>query len=91
MSLTGSRCVAPAPGQTCSGPLWPLFISPENRNYYLQIKADYPESNICVVTEYDDERTKAAAFKAVAFKAVACAYVLKEELHTLRSVLAPGG
>jgi DNA-binding NarL/FixJ family response regulator len=51
-----------------------------------QIKAAYPTANICIVTQYGDERTREAAFKAGA-----CAYVLKEELHILRSVLATVG
>ena len=50
-----------------------------------QIKAAHPAACICIVTQYSDERTKEAAFKAGA-----CAYVLKEEFHILRSVLAAG-
>jgi two-component system chemotaxis response regulator CheY len=48
-----------------------------------QIKAAYPQANICIVTEYGDAKTKAAAMEAGA-----CKFVSKERLHELRTVIA---
>jgi CheY-like chemotaxis protein len=48
-----------------------------------QIKTAFPEANICIVTDYGDEKTREAARAAGA-----CAYIVKEELHTLRSVIS---
>ena len=50
----------------------------------LQIKAAFPEANICIVTDYGDQKTREAALAAGA-----CRYVLKEELHTLRDAISP--
>ena len=48
-----------------------------------QIIACYPHANICIVTDYGDERTRAAAHLAGA-----CAYVLKEDLYDVRAVIS---
>jgi len=48
-----------------------------------QIKAAYPQANICIVTDYCDAKTKAAAFDAGA-----CGFVSKERLHELRSIIS---
>jgi len=47
-----------------------------------QIKATYPDANICMVTDYGDARTR-----AVATQAGATAFVLKENLEELRTLL----
>lgn len=57
-----------------------------------QIKARFPQARIVIVTQYDE-----AELRAEAARAGACAYVLKENLHELRGILAgsraasPGG
>jgi CheY-like chemotaxis protein len=48
-----------------------------------QIKAAFPQANICIVTDYGDARTKEAAHAAGVAD-----YVLKEELYEIRSVIA---
>jgi CheY-like chemotaxis protein len=48
-----------------------------------QIRAVWPEAKIVIVTSYDDVELKEAASKAGA-----CAYVLKENLFEIRSVLS---
>ena len=50
-----------------------------------QIKASYPNANICMVTDYGDARTRRAAQEVGA-----TAFVLKENLEELRSVLGAG-
>ncbi len=47
-----------------------------------QIKAEFPEARICIVTSYDD-----AYLRAEARAAGAGGYVVKENLHLLRSLL----
>jgi CheY-like chemotaxis protein len=47
------------------------------------IKTAFPEANICIVTDYGDGKTREAARAAGA-----CAFIEKEELHTLRSVIS---
>lgn len=48
-----------------------------------QIKAVYPAARICIVTDYGDTQTRRAA-EAVG----ATAFVIKENLEALRTVLA---
>lgn len=48
-----------------------------------QIKASFPEARIIIVTNYDD-----GDFREAAREAGACAYVVKENLHQLRPLLA---
>lgn len=50
-----------------------------------QIKARYPNAQICMVTDYGDARTR-----RVAAEVGATAFVLKENLEELRSVLGAG-
>ena len=50
-----------------------------------QIKASYPNAQICIVTDYGDARTRRAAQEVGA-----TAFVLKENLEELRSVLGAG-
>ena len=47
------------------------------------IKTAFPEANICIVTDYGDQQTREAARAAGA-----CTYVVKEELHTLRTAIS---
>ena len=47
------------------------------------IKADWPHARIVIVTNYND-----VGFRAEALAAGACDYVLKENLRTLRQLLA---
>jgi CheY-like chemotaxis protein len=47
------------------------------------IKATYPEAHVCIVTDYDDGELREAAREAGAE-----GYVVKENLLTLRQVLA---
>ena len=47
-----------------------------------QIKATYPDANICIVTDYGDARTR-----TIATQAGATAFVLKENLEELRTLL----
>ena len=47
-----------------------------------QIRASWPEARVVIVTSYDHDELKEAATKAGA-----CAYVLKENLFEIRSVL----
>lgn len=47
-----------------------------------QIKSKYPNANICIVTDYGDVRTRRAAREVGA-----TAFVLKENLEELRTVL----
>ena len=47
-----------------------------------QIKSAYPNAKIVIVTSYDDNELKEAASEAGA-----CAYVLKENLFEIRSLL----
>ena len=47
-----------------------------------QIKSAFPDAKIVIVTYYDDDELKEASSEAGA-----CAYVLKENLFELRSVL----
>jgi len=47
-----------------------------------QIKADWPEARVVIVTNYDDAELRAAARSAGA-----CQYVLKENLLELRRIL----
>ena len=49
-----------------------------------QIKAAYPDANICIVTDYGDVRTRAAATEVGA-----TAFVVKENLEELRTLLVP--
>jgi CheY-like chemotaxis protein len=48
-----------------------------------QIKAAYPQANICIVTEYADAKTREAAQRAGA-----CGFVSKENLFALRQTIA---
>ena len=48
-----------------------------------QIKAAYPQANICIVTEYADAKTREAARSAGA-----CGFVSKENLFALRQTIA---
>ena len=48
-----------------------------------QIKAAYPQAKICIVTDYGDAKTKAAALEAGA-----CGFVSKETLYEVRAVIA---
>lgn len=50
-----------------------------------QIKAAWPDANICIVTDYGDARTRTHALEVGA-----TAFVLKENLDELRTLLAPG-
>ncbi len=47
------------------------------------LKSDFPETNVLVMTSYDDPGVRAAAVAAGA-----CAFVLKDDLLALRSVLS---
>ncbi len=47
-----------------------------------QIKAQWADARICIVTDYDDADLREAAFRAGASK-----YVVKENLFALRSIL----
>ena len=49
------------------------------------ILAAFPQANICMVTEYGDQKTRAAA-NAAGVRA----YVAKEELYKLRAVIGAG-
>jgi DNA-binding NarL/FixJ family response regulator len=50
-----------------------------------QIKAEYPEARVVIVTNYDD-----ACLREGAREAGACGYVLKEDLTVLRQmIIAP--
>jgi CheY-like chemotaxis protein len=49
------------------------------------IRAAFPDANICMVTEYGDQKTQQAARNAGA-----CAYVVKEELHKLQTIISSG-
>jgi CheY-like chemotaxis protein len=49
-----------------------------------QIKASYPDANIMIVTDYDNQNMREAARKAGA-----CEYVTKENLLDLRRILRP--
>jgi two-component system, chemotaxis family, chemotaxis protein CheY len=51
-----------------------------------QIKTTYPEANICIVTDYGDAETR-----QVAAQVGATAFVLKENLDDLRTLLRSGG
>jgi CheY-like chemotaxis protein len=48
----------------------------------LTIKNYFPDANICIVTDYGDQKTINAAFEAGAK-----GYILKENLHSLRDIL----
>ncbi len=50
-----------------------------------QIKASYPNAQICMVTDYGDARTR-----RVAAEVGATAFVLKENLEALRTLLHAG-
>jgi DNA-binding NarL/FixJ family response regulator len=50
-----------------------------------RIRAAYPQANIVIVTNYDDDRLRERATAAGA-----CGYVLKENLLALRSMLMTG-
>jgi two-component system NarL family response regulator len=50
-----------------------------------QIRTAYPHANICIVTDYGDARTREAARQAGV-----AAYVLKESLYEVRSIIAAG-
>ena len=50
-----------------------------------QIRAAYPDAQICIVTDYGDARTRTAATELGA-----TAFVLKENLEELRTLLGPG-
>jgi two-component system, NarL family, response regulator len=50
-----------------------------------QIKTAYPQANICIVTDYGDSRTRETARQAGV-----AAYVLKESLYEIRSIIAAG-
>lgn len=50
-----------------------------------QIKSSYPDANICMVTDYGDARTRRAAQEVGA-----TAFVLKENLEELRTLLGAG-
>lgn len=50
-----------------------------------RIRAAYPQANIVIVTNYDDDSLRKRATAAGA-----CAYVLKENLLALRSLLMTG-
>jgi CheY-like chemotaxis protein len=47
-----------------------------------EIRSSYPNANICIVTDYGDARTR-----ALATEVGATAFVLKENLDDLRSLL----
>jgi len=47
----------------------------------LSIRTLFPEAKICMVTDYNDQKTRAAATEAGA-----SAYVTKEELYKLRTL-----
>ena len=47
-----------------------------------QIKNDYPNASIIIVTNYNDTKMREAAYRAGA-----CGYVLKENLHQLEALL----
>jgi DNA-binding NarL/FixJ family response regulator len=49
-----------------------------------QIKSVWPDAKIVIVTSYDDDELKQASTEAGA-----CAYVLKEHLFEIRSLLLP--
>jgi len=50
-----------------------------------EIRSSYPNANICMVTDYGDARTRARATEVGA-----TAFVLKENLEELRTLLGPG-
>src|SRR5205085_449664 len=50
-----------------------------------QIKASYPNANICIVTDYGDACTRRAAAEVGV-----AAFVLKENLEELRTLLCTG-
>ena len=50
-----------------------------------QIKAAYPDANICIVTDYGDARTRTLATEVGAM-----AFVLKENLEELRTLFGSG-
>jgi CheY-like chemotaxis protein len=50
-----------------------------------QIKSRYPDAQICIVTDYGDARTRRAAEEVGA-----TAFVLKENLEELRTLLCAG-
>ena len=50
-----------------------------------QIKASYPNAQICMVTDYGDARTR-----SLATEVGAAAFVLKENLEDLRTLLGAG-
>jgi CheY-like chemotaxis protein len=50
-----------------------------------QIKASYPDAQICMVTDYGDARTR-----RIAQEVGATAFVLKENLEELRTLLGAG-
>jgi len=50
-----------------------------------QIRGAYPDAHICIVTDYGDAQTR-----ALAREAGAAAFVLKENLEELRTLLGPG-
>lgn len=50
------------------------------------IKADWPEANIIIVTDYDDPKLREAARLAGA-----CEYVVKEDLLVLRRLISGAG
>ena len=50
-----------------------------------EIRSSYPNANICMVTDYGDARTRAHATEVGA-----TAFVLKENLEELRTLLGPG-
>jgi DNA-binding NarL/FixJ family response regulator len=50
-----------------------------------QIAAAWPAARICIVTEHDD-----ADLRAAARRAGACAYVVKDDLLSLRAMLRTG-
>jgi CheY-like chemotaxis protein len=49
-----------------------------------RILSDYPEAQVIIVTDYDDERLRNSAEAAGA-----CGYLLKEDLLVLQQMLAP--
>ncbi|HZS04724.1 MAG TPA: response regulator transcription factor [Blastocatellia bacterium] len=50
-----------------------------------EIRSSYPNANICIVTDYGDARTR-----TLAAEAGATAFVLKENLEELRTLLGTG-
>lgn len=47
-----------------------------------EIVGEFPDANICIVTDYTDEKTKQAAFQAGVSH-----YVSKENLYEIRSLI----